>query len=96
MKMINGENNVPKGFGFCTYNDPDTAASAIRNMNKLTINNRDLSVNYASDKQSSTVLLPEDVRDRDKSEIITAGEKGEMLEPHTSTVDEMLRNLSDD
>ena len=82
MKMINGDNNCPKGYGFCTYNDPDTAASAIRNMNKLTIINRDLSVNYASDKQSCTVLLPEDVRDRDKSEIISiAGEKGELLEP---------------
>lgn len=50
MKMMFGEENKPKGFGFCTYKDPDTASSAIRNMNKLAINNRDLKVHYASDK----------------------------------------------
>ena len=45
-----GDDSKPKGYGFCTYNDPDTAASGIRNLNKLAINNRDLKVHYASDK----------------------------------------------
>ena len=71
MKLMFGEDNKPKGFGFCTYNDPDTASSAIRNLNKLAINNRDLKVHYASDKQSGTNLKPEEVIYRDRAEIIS-------------------------
>lgn len=97
MKQMIGEKNIPKGFGFCTYNNPDIASSAIRNMNKLAINNRELSIGFAADKQASTNLLPEDIRDRDKAEMVNqAGENGDLLDPQTSTVDEMMRNLSDD
>jgi RNA recognition motif-containing protein len=103
MKLMFGEDNKPKGFGFCTYNDPDTASSAIRNLNKLAINNRDLKVHYASDERSGTNLKKEEVHDRDAAEIISlAGntshtqiDNGEMLRPQTSTVDEMLRSLSE-
>jgi len=70
-KLMFGEDNKPKGFGFCTYNDPDTASSAIRNLNKLAIKQRALKVHYASDKQSGTNLKPEEVRDRDSGEIIS-------------------------
>jgi len=49
-KPMFGDDNKPKGFGFCTYNDPDVAASSIRNLNKLPINNRDLKVHFANDK----------------------------------------------
>ena len=65
MKLMFGEDQKPKGFGFCTYNDPDIAASAIRNLNKFAINNRDLKVHFASDKMSGTNLKPEEVRHRD-------------------------------
>jgi len=65
-----GEDNKPKGFGFCTYNDPDVAASSIRNLNRISINNRDLKVHFANDKQSDQNLKPEEVRFRDASEII--------------------------
>ena len=105
MKMIFGEENnqmKPKGYGFCTYKDPDTAASAIRNINKLAINGRDLKVSYCSDKQIGTNLKEDEVRDRDAGEIVSnAGGTShvaptELLEPQTSTVDEMIRSLSDD
>ena len=103
MKLMFGEDNKPKGFGFCTYNDPDTASSAIRNLKKLSINSRDLKVHYASDKQSGTNLKPEEVRDRDSAEIISLSggasmqntSQGEVLKPQNSTVDEMLRSFSD-
>jgi len=71
MKLMFGDDHKPKGFGFCTYNDPDTASSAIRNLNKLAINNRDLKVHYASDKNSGTNLKKEEVHDRDAAEIIS-------------------------
>ena len=61
MKLMFGDDQKPKGFGFCTYNDPDSAASAIRNLNKLAINSRDLKVHFASDKMSGTNLKPEEV-----------------------------------
>lgn len=103
MKMMYGDDNKPKGYGFCTFNDPDTAWSAIRNLNKITINNRDLKVHFASDKQSGTNLRPEEVRERDHGEIVsltgsvshTQVPQGELLTPETSTVEEMLRSLSD-
>lgn len=71
MKQMFGDDNKPKGYGFCTYVDPDIAASGIRNLNKLSINNRDLKVHYASDKSSGTNLQSDDVRDRDNAEIIS-------------------------
>ena len=108
MKLMYGEDEKPKGFGFCTYNDPDTAASSIRNLNKLPINNRDLKVHFASDKMSGTNLKPEDVRHRDAAEIISTSGVSlaaatqaqslppcEVLRPQTSSIDEMLRSLSD-
>ena len=90
MKLMYGEENnavKPKGYGFCTYKDPDTAASAIRNMNKLAINGRDLKVSFALDKSSGTNLKEDEVRDRDPGEIVSnAGganhhTPSELLEP---------------
>ena len=65
MKMLIGDDNKSKGYGFCTYNDPDTASSALRNLDKINVNQRVLHVSYASDQQSSTNLKPEDARERD-------------------------------
>lgn len=101
MKMMYGDDNKPKGYGFCTYNDPDTASSAIRNLNRVSINNRELKVYFASDKQSGTNLKPDEVRERDHAEVLGGGvshnqvNQGEMLRPETSTVDELFRNFSD-
>jgi RNA recognition motif-containing protein len=106
MKMLIGDDNKSKGYGFCTYNDPDTASSALRNLDKINVNKRILHVSYASDQQSSTNLKPEDARERDPSEIIITktGARSavtsdikveeELLSPQTSTVDDMLRSLS--
>lgn len=102
MKLMYGDDNKPKGYGFCTYNDPDTASSAIRNLNRVSINNRELKVHFASDKQSGTNLKPDEVRERDMGEIIsqcggishTQVTQGEVLKPQRSTIDEMLRSLS--
>ena len=70
MKMLIGDDNKSKGYGFCTYNDPDTASSALRNLDKINVTKRILHVSYASDQQSSTNLKPEDARERDAAEII--------------------------
>jgi len=106
MKLMYGDDNKPKGFGFCTYNDPDLASSSIRNLNKLSINNRELKVHFASDKQSGTNLKPEEVQDRDSGEIVRSIVAGanmtnvplgatELLNPTTSSLDDMFRSLSD-
>ena len=97
------DDNKPKGFGFCTYNDPDTASSALRNLNKSNIKNRELKVSFGKE-ENRTNLKPSDIRERDSGEIIknfgtnmkdmnTMGPV-ECLNPQSSTVDEMLRSLS--
>mmetsp|Transcript_23043 Transcript_23043/g.35637 ORF Transcript_23043/g.35637 Transcript_23043/m.35637 type:complete len:145 (-) Transcript_23043:328-762(-) len=104
IKLILSEDNKPKGFGFCTYNDPDTASSALRNLNKSNIKNRELKVSFGKE-ENSTNIKPLDIRERDQGEIIKSigtttlkdvGSFGptEPLNPHTSTVDEMMRSLT--
>ncbi|KAI9675195.1 MAG: hypothetical protein M1829_003555 [Trizodia sp. TS-e1964] len=43
------ETGRPKGFGFATYQDSDSAASAVRNLNDYEIMNRKLRVDYSND-----------------------------------------------
>ena len=105
-----GDEKKPKGFGFCTYNDPDTAASSIRNLDKLSLKSRDLKVHFANDKQSEHNLKMNEVKYRDASEIINGAgsipthhtmaqgqglQMVEVLNPTNSSVDDMIRNLSD-
>ena len=61
---------MPKGFGFCEYKDPDIASSALRNLNKSEINGRVLKVDFASDNKNGTNLKEEDVKYRDKGEVV--------------------------
>ena len=66
------EDNQPRGFGFCTYNDLDTATSAIRNLNKICINKREINVHYANDATDGTNLKKDEVIGRDRAEIISS------------------------
>jgi len=65
MKMMQKDDSQPRGFGFCTYNDLDTATSAIRNLNKVSVNNRDIKVDFADDATNGTNLKREEVSGRD-------------------------------
>ena len=71
MKQMMKDDNQPKGFGFCTYNDLDTAICAIRKLNKIQINNREIKVDYADDEANGTNLKREEVIARDHGEIIS-------------------------
>lgn len=50
MKLLQGEAQKPKGYGFCTYKDQDIATSALRNLNKQNIKNRELKVSFGKDQ----------------------------------------------
>ena len=51
--VFDRETNKPKGFGFCTYSDQETANSAVRNLNNYQISGRNLRVDYAeTDKEA--------------------------------------------
>lgn len=63
--------NQPKGYGFCEYRDPDVAASALRNLNKAEINGRTIKVDFASDNKNGTNLKDEDVKYRDRAELVS-------------------------
>jgi cleavage stimulation factor subunit 2 len=50
--VFDRETGKPKGYGFCTYQDHETAASAVRNLNNYDIGGRTLRVDFAdSDKE---------------------------------------------
>jgi RNA recognition motif-containing protein len=38
--VLDRESGKPKGYGFCEYRDPETAASAVRNLNNYDLNGR--------------------------------------------------------
>ncbi|KAJ3312993.1 hypothetical protein HDV04_002475 [Boothiomyces sp. JEL0838] len=60
--VFDKETGRPKGFGFCTFQDAETAASAIRNLNKYAINGRELKVAYA-DKDNDAPVQKEETMD---------------------------------
>jgi RNA recognition motif-containing protein len=45
--------NKPKGFGFCDYVDEESASSALRNMNTIDYNGRQLRVNPANEDKNN-------------------------------------------
>lgn len=51
--VFDRDTGKPKGYGFCTYQDYETAASAVRNLNNYDIGGRNLRVDFAeSDKEA--------------------------------------------
>ncbi|OAJ35892.1 hypothetical protein BDEG_20121 [Batrachochytrium dendrobatidis JEL423] len=51
--VFDRETSKPKGYGFCTFQDHETAASAVRNLNNYEISGRPLRVNFAdADKEA--------------------------------------------
>lgn len=46
------ETGKPKGYGFCEYNDVETAQSAMRNLNNHDFNGRPLRVGVAAGEQT--------------------------------------------
>lgn len=67
---VDQKTGQPKGFGFCEYRDPDIAASALRNLNKSEINGRILKVDFASDNKNGNNLKEEDMKYRDRGEVV--------------------------
>ncbi|KAJ3036657.1 hypothetical protein HDV00_002481 [Rhizophlyctis rosea] len=49
--LFDRDSGKPKGYGFCTFQDADTAASAVRNLNGYDVGGRQLRIDFAeSDK----------------------------------------------
>jgi cleavage stimulation factor subunit 2 len=46
------ESGQPKGYGFLEFTDSDAAASAVRNLNSVELNGRQLRVDYSNDNRS--------------------------------------------
>uniref|UniRef100_T1J374 RRM domain-containing protein n=1 Tax=Strigamia maritima TaxID=126957 RepID=T1J374_STRMM len=53
------ETKKPKNYGFCLYNDHETAMSAVRNLNKQEINGRQLCVSEANNRNKSKNTPPQ-------------------------------------
>jgi cleavage stimulation factor subunit 2 len=63
----------PKGYGFCEFRDPETAQSAIRNLNNYDFHGRPLRVDYADDDKS----FPNSGKDRDRDRSGGDGDRSE-------------------
>jgi hypothetical protein len=89
---LDTKTNNPKGFGFCEYTDPDIATSALRNLNRQEINGRNVKVDYASDNKNGTNLREDEVKFRDRGELVNL--KGEYVNDYEASVEEILNSLS--
>ncbi|TPX62296.1 hypothetical protein PhCBS80983_g00534 [Powellomyces hirtus] len=50
--VFDRDTGKPKGYGFCTFQDAETAASAVRNLNNYDVGGRQLRIDFAeSDKE---------------------------------------------
>ena len=54
--------NKPKGYGFCEYRDPETAASALRNLKTIDYNGRQLRINTAENDKTGIALTENAIR----------------------------------
>lgn len=45
--VFDRESGKPKGYGFCEFHDPETAASAVRNLNDVDVGGRSLRIDWA-------------------------------------------------
>ncbi|ORY48157.1 hypothetical protein BCR33DRAFT_753303 [Rhizoclosmatium globosum] len=62
--VFDKETGKAKGFGFCTFQDSEIAASAVRNLNNFDIGGRQLRIDFA---ESDTKDEPPPMRDDDRS-----------------------------
>ncbi len=90
---LDKETHQPKGFGFVEYRDQDLAASALRNLNKLELNRRELKVDFASDNKNGVNLRGEEVRNRDLGEIVSGANTAQGDQEYTC--EELFKMLSD-
>ena len=49
--MFDRDTGKPKGYGFCEYRDPQTAMSAMRNLNGYEMGGRPLRVDFAENER---------------------------------------------
>ncbi|KAI8811188.1 hypothetical protein BJ742DRAFT_154399 [Cladochytrium replicatum] len=49
--VFDRETGKPKGYGFCTFQDPETAASAVRNLNNYDVEGRPLRVDFSESEK---------------------------------------------
>jgi hypothetical protein len=64
----------------------------LRNLNKTEINGRVLKVDFASDNKNGTNLKEEDVKYRDRGEVVNP--KGDYIKGSEATVEEIINSLS--
>ncbi len=51
--VFDRDTGKPKGYGFCTFPDAETAASAVRNLNNYDVGGRQLRVDYADNSDDT-------------------------------------------
>ena len=60
--VIDESTGKPKGYGFCEYNDSDTALSALKNLTTIDYNGRQLRINTAENDKTGINVSEEIIR----------------------------------
>lgn len=96
------ENGKPKGFGFAEYPDPDSAASAVRNLNDYEVMGRKLRVDFSNENDDvmlGAFGLPlsgasqSEPAQTDSNQILPPLPPGKDITPGASAADEISRVL---
>jgi len=74
------ESGKPKGYGFCEYQDQETALSAMRNLNTRELHGRNLRVDHAT-------------RDHgiDPKDLVATGSRSGTVGPHVASKDKSFQ-----
>ena len=82
--------NKPKGYGFCEYRDPETAASALRNLKTIDYNGRQLRINTAENDKTGIHLTENVIRSCKEITYVKDTDNNDL------NINEYLKNLSDE
>ena len=89
--VVDRDTGKPKGYGFCEYRDPETAASAMRNLNNHPIKGRQLRVDNADNDAKSN---PRATKASDPAGTAGPGPGGNLL-PQAEGAPDFLVGMTD-
>ncbi|KAJ3415931.1 Cleavage stimulation factor subunit 2 [Chytridiales sp. JEL 0842] len=70
--VFDKETGKPKGFGFCTFQDAETAASAVRNLNNYDLGGRQLRVDFADNEKDDAQAYTSDKKPQPQAPLSSA------------------------
>ncbi|KAJ3397759.1 Cleavage stimulation factor subunit 2 [Lobulomyces angularis] len=97
--IFDKDTNKPRGYGFCTYQDIETASSAVRNLNNYAVSGgRELRVDFAeSDKEvklPNTDLIQQQIQQQQGNLTQQSLPPPQVTYNNSNTVEQVIKNSS--